>query len=158
MEPVAPAELVRLRDAVARGLRDPMWGTELGRLFLEGKLTAEEYEAGRRWGRLVTAYHKAAGIRAPYAKAMPIYRVEPSVEPDSESEEGQRRTRRDQDIIVDMQEAHAVLASGAGILAERAVRSLCEANELPIGVVGLDSLRHGLRWLGHHWHLTKTEN
>ena len=48
MEPVAPAELVRLRDAVARGLRDPMWGTELGRLFLEGKLTAEEYEAVKK--------------------------------------------------------------------------------------------------------------
>ena len=44
-----PAQVRRLRDAAMAGLRDPEWGTELGRLYLEGTITAAMYAAGKDW-------------------------------------------------------------------------------------------------------------
>jgi hypothetical protein len=151
----APTAIKRLRDAALRGMADAEWGTELGRLFLEGRITAEHYAAGKKWGRTVVAYHQAIGAAPPYPKAVAFGDARGrSPDPDPASHEGKRLTARDKAIIQNMQEAHAVLI-GAGILAERAVRSVCESNECPVGQVGLDALQRGLYWLGDFWGLTK---
>lgn len=46
-------EIKRLREAALSGMRDPLWGTQLGRLFLEGKIVAAQFRAGRQWGELI---------------------------------------------------------------------------------------------------------
>lgn len=46
-------EIRRLREAALSGMRDPLWGTQIGRLFLEGKVTAAQFRAGRQWGELM---------------------------------------------------------------------------------------------------------
>jgi hypothetical protein len=145
---VSPAEIRRLRDAALVGMRDHEWGTELGRLFLQDEIEPVEFEAGKRWGRLVEAYHRATG--APPVRSMAFDRAPRSAQVDPESEEGQAQAAADRAIAEDMREAHAVLMS-AGMRAERAVRQICEEREASVSVVGLDNLRAGLRWLAKHW-------
>lgn len=147
-----PAEVQRLLNAARDGLRDPMWGTELGRYLLDGEITKEEYEAGRRWGRLVTAYYEAIEAKPPHPKAAALFLADPGKEPDPESAEGQKRHREAIRVAADMKEAHAILLA-AGIDAEKAVRQVCEVNELP--ALGAGPLRVGLRWLSIHWGLTR---
>lgn len=152
VDAVSPAEAKRLMVAALAGVQAQEWGTEIGRLFLAAKVDQYEFEAGKRWGRLVVAYHQSIGARPPYPKAMIFNRVDPSPEPDPDSEAGKRRTKDAKNIIADMREAHGVLI-GAGKLAEHAVRSVCESNESPVGVVGLENLQKGLNWLASHWGL-----
>ena len=154
VDAMPPGEIKRLRLAAVEGMRAPEWGTELGHLYLRGQITEHEYEAGKRWGRLVVAYHRAIGAKPGYPPAMTFYRSDPAFEPDPESEEGKKRLRYAQDIIDDMREAHAVLI-GAGMLAERSVRSVCEADQAPIGIEGLETLKRGLQWVAKHWGLTR---
>ena len=54
-----PSEVRRLRDAALSGMRDSTWGTELGRLYLVGKITATMFAAGKRWGELAVMYSQA---------------------------------------------------------------------------------------------------
>lgn len=149
----SPAEMRRAREAALTGMRDPEWATELGRLFLADEIDGAEYEAGKRWGRLVVAYHRSIGAKPPYPKGMSFDRRDPSPEPDPDSDAGKRTAADARAIVEDMREAHAVLI-GAGMLAEKAVRSICEANEVSIGIIGIDNLRRGLDWLAKHWGLT----
>lgn len=152
VQALPPAEVKRLLGAARDGLRDPMWGTELGRYLLDGEINNAEYEAGRRWGRLVTAYYEAIDARPPHPKAAALFLADPAAEPEPESEEGQRRLKVALRVVADMKEAHAILRA-AGEQAEKAVRQVCEVNELP--VQGAGYLRLGLRWLALHWGLTK---
>jgi hypothetical protein len=46
-------EIRRVREAALAGMRDPLWGTQLGRLFLEGKISGEQFRAGRNWAELM---------------------------------------------------------------------------------------------------------
>jgi len=160
IDAVAPAVVKRLRDAAARGMADQEWGTQLGRLFLEAKITAPQYEAGKRWGRLVTLWHKSVGAPKPYPGEGPVAFLgttrgkDGSEDPAIDTAEGKKLRRTRYDAIDDMQQAHAVLL-GAGMLAESAVRGTCEANEAPIGSLGMENLQRGLSWLARHWGLTK---
>ena len=45
-----------------RGLRDAEWGTELGRLYLEGTITSAMYAAGRRWTEMAEKYRHSIGV------------------------------------------------------------------------------------------------
>lgn len=151
---VSPAEQKRLRTAALAGMRDPEWATELGRLYLGHDIEPYHYEAGKRWNRLVTAYHRAIGAKPPYPKGMTFDRRDPSPEPDADSPKGKARLATDKQIIEDMREAHAVLM-GAGMLAEKAVRAICEENDASVGIYGVINLRRGLDWLSAHWGLTQ---
>lgn len=158
IDAVAPAVAKRLRDASARGVADAMWGTEVGRLFLEAKITAPEFEAGRRWGRMVAEWHRAVGAPYPYPGPGPIAFLgtvrgrDGGDDPVVSSKEGKRILAARRRIIAEMQEAHGMLF-GAGVSAESAVRGTCEANEIPVGVFGLDNLKRGLAWLAQYWGL-----
>lgn len=46
-------EIKRLREAALSGMRDRLWGTQLGRLWLEGKITPQQFRAGRQWDELM---------------------------------------------------------------------------------------------------------
>lgn len=152
----APGEIKRLRDAALRGMADEEWGTELGRLFLTGKIDAVQYATGKKWGRLIVEYHRAIGCPPPYPKSgYFLDQMDKGAEPDPDSEEGKKRAKKARQVIDAMMEAHAVLF-GAGKLAEYAVRAVCEANEAAVGEVGMNALSRGLDWLAEHWGLTST--
>lgn len=159
IEAVAPAIARRLRDAAARGMADAEWGTELGRLFLEGRIKPGEYEAGKRWGRLVKRWQRVIGAPKPYAGEGPIAFLgtvrarDAGDDPPVESEEGKRLLKERRQVMREMQEAHAALIGG-GMLAEAAVRRVCEENEIVAG--DFNDLWRGLQWLAQHWGLTTT--
>lgn len=141
-----PAEVRRLRDAAVKGLRDPEWGTELGQIYLERKITAEMYGAGKWWRDMAARY--ATAINAPPAspKALSLDRGSMGTDIDPESEEGAKRASRDRTAVRDFLEAHAVLL-GAGVISERYVRDLCEHDHRPFGAYAMEATTRGLQWL-----------
>jgi hypothetical protein len=154
VDAVSPTEARRLRDAAVRGIRGPEWGTEIGRMYLDGAIDNVAYETGKRWGRLAEAYHRAMGASSLHPRSASLERREPGREPDPDSEEGKKRTAEDRDIIRDMQEAQVILTS-AGELAEQAVRSVCEEDKCVVGAEGHKALERGLAWLAEYWGLRR---
>lgn len=61
-KPVAIPTWQRLRDEVILRSRDPELGTELGRLFLAGDITARQFETGRRYGATVRECLRVIGL------------------------------------------------------------------------------------------------
>jgi hypothetical protein len=123
-----PAQVKRLRDAAMAGLRDPEWGTELGRLYLEGTITASMYAAGKDWREKAARYVSSLGHFP--VRSLLIEGRGGSMPPDPDTPEGQKRARREADAMERFFEAHHVLLS-AGKLAESAVRRLCEQAGAP---------------------------
>lgn len=46
-------EIRRAREMAIAGVRDPIWGTQIGRLFLGKQVTPEQFGAARRWAELM---------------------------------------------------------------------------------------------------------
>ena len=136
-----PAQVKRLRDAAMAGLRDPEWGTELGRLYLEGTITAAMYAAGKEWREKAARYVSTLGHFP--VRTLLIEGRGGSMPPDPDTTEGQKRARREAAAMERFFEAHHVLLS-AGKMAEATVRRLCEYNEGPCGMAELIALRNGL--------------
>jgi hypothetical protein len=149
-----PGEVKRLRDAALMDKRDAEWGTEIGRLYLTGKISGIDYAAGKRWARLSTAARKIilAPKQAPVASTfVPRPGGHP---PDPDSDKGRDIAAQERLLAQEFAEAHGALI-GAGMLAERAVRATCEEDRAPIGHSALLALRNGLGWLALHWGLTQ---
>lgn len=149
-----PAQVRRLRDAAMRGLRDPEWGTELGRLYLGGAITPAMYAAGKKWAELARSYQHAIG-------AFPVRSatVEPGIRshtPDPDSDEGRKLAKRESDGAERFFAAHAALIGSDGMLIESLVRGLCEHDKPIIGLDDLGKVRTGLMRLVSHWDLTGT--
>lgn len=153
-----PSEIRRLRDAALSGMRDPTWGTELGRLYLVGKISAPMYAAGKRWGEMVSKYGAALLSPAPDPKAMSLDSMGgSSVDPDSH--EGRKEARRHARAVESFIDARAALKATKtpGITStamESVVRSVCERNEMLPGHWGLLALSGGLSTLAGFWGLT----
>lgn len=152
----SPGEAKRLRDAALRGMAAPEWGTALGRLFLEDKIEAMHYEAGKKWLRTVEAWHEAIGAPPPRppAQAFDAGRGKDR-EPDPDTEAGQRRAEQHRRAIRAMEAAQEALI-GAGKLAEAMVKRVVETDADITLPNDLASLRHGLYWLAGHWGLHPT--
>jgi hypothetical protein len=148
-----PAQVKRLRDAAMAGLRDPEWGTELGRLYLEGILTAEMYAAGKWWRETASRYRGAICAPAPDPKAIMLEAGCRSSQPDPDSDAGRELVKRDSMASLVFLEAHGALL-GAGMIAERAVRRLCEEDQSPIGEEERIATRRGLLWVAKYRGLT----
>lgn len=147
------SEVRRLRDAALNGLRDQAWGTELGRLYLVGKVTATMYAAGRRWAELASKYSQALCSPSPDPKAVSFDRSGGSqVDPDSH--EGRKEARRHVRAVTSFIDAHAALKSTSRA-SERIVRSMCESNEMLSGHESLIALSTGLSALAGFWGLTE---
>ena len=149
----SPAEVRRLRDAALAGMQSAEWGTELGRLFLNGKINAPCFAAGKRWAELATNYRDAIGAPQPSPKAASIERRGHTGAVDPDSESGAKQAARDRETVLNYTDAHRAL-SGAGMLSEQAVRAACERNELVTGVHALGLLNVGLSRLSLFWGLT----
>lgn len=136
-----PTQVRRLRDAAMAGLRDPEWGTELGRLYLEGTITASMYAAGKKWREAAGAYVNSIGIFP--VRSSTGERLGNSHPVDPDSEEGRKQAKREANAMEDFFSMHHLLLS-AGRFAEATVRRLCEHNEGPCGMAELIALRNGL--------------
>ncbi|WP_143062067.1 hypothetical protein [Faunimonas pinastri] len=150
-EACTPGQAKRLRDAALLGMAAPEWATEIGRLFLARRLTPEQYEAGKRWGRLASATRKALAAPKPVAKAASLFGGGSIREPDPDSDEGLELAKSERKILADMDAAKAALGEGAPAAA---VRACCEENEVPVGSLGIHNLLAGLDALAEHWGLT----
>lgn len=147
----APTAIRRLRDAALRGMHDPEWGTELGRLYLEGELTDAMYAAGKRWAEVAAAHLSAIGAFP--VKSVALQRGSLAHDPDPGSDMGQKQAARDSNALERFAEAHAVLMT-AYPGAESSVRRLCEQEEGPCGFTERLQVRTGLVRLAEHWGLT----
>jgi hypothetical protein len=147
-----PSEVRRLRDAALAGMRDPLWGTELGRLYLVGKINSSMYAAGKRWAELSTKYSQALCSPCPDPKAVCFDRSG-GESPDPDSHEGRKEARRHERAVASFIDAHAALKT-ASLVAERIVRSMCERNEMLQGHESLIALGNGLSTLAGFWGLT----
>lgn len=152
-QPLPPAsEIRRLRDAALSGMRDASWGTELGRLYLVGKITATMFAAGKRWGELSVKYSQALCSPAPDPKAVCFDRSGgEGVDPDSA--EGRKEARRHVRAVESFIDAHVALRTHSRG-SERIVRAMCERNEMLLGHESLLSLSSGLAVLAGFWGLT----
>lgn len=153
----APAEVRRLRDAALRGMASAEWGTPLGVMFLQGKIDAAQYQAGKTWALLVCGWQAATGCPSPSPKSPSVVFGDRSAPLDFDTEEGRRQMRRDLRTIDDMREAHDVLTRcGRGVA--RVVRELCEANQAPRDTTELALARTGLSALAALGGLTGNPN
>ncbi len=150
----APNEIRRLRDAALRGLRDPEWGTELGRLYLEAAITAAMYAAGKRWREQAAEYRQAIGVFP--VRSASLERGSHGHDIDPDSEEGQKQAQREANGAERFFAAHAALTS-AGVVAESVVSRICEEDGMLCGWVDRQSLRKGLSALVDHYNLTRAE-
>jgi len=147
--PLPPAsEVSRLRDAALAGMRDPVWGTTLGYLYLSGKVTGSQFAAGKRWADLARDYSAASqSPKQPRSANLDPKGGEP---PDPDSEQGRREAR---------QHAHTLhqYIAGLGIInlagapARRAVEAVCEQGQVPAGHTQLEALGRGLSALAAFW-------
>ncbi len=153
-EDTAPTEVRRLRDAALRGMRDPEWGTELGRLYLEGALTGAQYAAGKRWRQEASDYRQAIGIFP--VRSASLERGSHGHDVDPDSDEGQKQATRDRNGAEHFFAAHARLIT-AGTLAEAVVRRICEDDAAPCGFAEHKALRNGLSSLVDHYNLTREQ-
>ena len=144
----SPTEISRLRDAALAGMKDPIWGTQLGILHLSGKLTSSQLAAGKRWADLARDY--SAACQSP--RAPKSVDIEPGggspIDPDSAK--GLREARRHSQIV------HGYLGSlealkRTGEAPRLAVRDVCEFNLFPVGSFQLAALRTGLQGLAAWW-------
>ena len=148
---ISPTEIRRLRDAAVRGLRDPEWGTELGRLLLNGELTILQYAAGKMWREHAARYRQAIG-------AFPVRSIslEQGVRahpPDPYSEAGRTIAAREREEAEAFFAAHAALVA-IGMGAESSVRRLVEQDEAMAGLYDLKNARAGLSALAIYYGLT----
>lgn len=151
----APTQVKRLRDAALRGMADPEWGTELGRLFLQQTITAEMYAAGKRWAELASRYRQAIGAFP--IRSASLERGVQSAQPDPDSDKGREIARKEADGAERFFKAHSILI-GQGCLAEAVVRRLCEHDETPVSFGEIIKLRIALLALANHWNLTNGRN
>jgi hypothetical protein len=153
----SPTAVARLVQEALRGCADEMFAAPLGRLFLEGKLSAAEFEAGKRWDRLSRRYYLAIGAPRPDPQIGSLSHAEKRksdwTDLNLDSEIGQDRLRVDREIIEAFQAARAVVAE-QGAAAERDMRRLCEGmGEFPAEFEALTRAKHALGNLAWFWGL-----
>lgn len=147
------SEVKRLRDAALSGMRDPMWGTELGRLHLVGKIDARQFAAGKHWGELASKYSQAMQGPCPDPKAVNFDRGAGGQQIDPDSHEGRKEARRHARSVQSFIDAHVALKA-TSVASERLVRLVCERNEMLAGYGDFMALSCGLITLADFWGLT----
>jgi len=137
----SPTAIRRLRDASIRGMCSPEWGSELGRLWLEGKLTGRQYQAGKAF----------AELRHDYLDAIASPPEAPSVSIGEKASrghtDGAREAARHRRAVKRYQDAIDVLGAQASI-----VLPTCEHDTLIVGA-SFGALSVGLTSLADHWGL-----
>lgn len=145
------SQIRRLRDAALAKMSDPKWGTELGRLYLAGRISEVQFAAGEWWAEAAAKFRQAIGAFPMKSPSVELGRGGTS--PDPDSDEGRKIAVREAEQAERFFEAHAVLLS-AGLGAEKAVRDVCERGVCSIFESELKALRLGLLALAVHRGLT----
>lgn len=146
-----PAAIRRLRDAALAGMQDARWGAEIGRLYLAGRITSEQYAAGCRWADLARRHSAALGARAGTASSSDFNRSQGApIDPDSDA--GLLESRRHLKDLERYQKALVVLARH-GVSVRMAIRRLCE-DDLHLSFLEFGHAMFGLNELAMHFGLT----
>jgi hypothetical protein len=147
-ELMSPAEVRRMAEAAQAGLRDAMWGTTIGRLYLTGKVSASEYGAAKRWVELVAGYSTACQSPQPPRTAVLDATGGTPIDPDSIS--GIKQARQHERATASYLPGRHALRL-AGPTAERVVGDVVELGQAPAGQGELEALRTGLQSLSRWW-------
>lgn len=147
-------EIVRMRAAALAGMRDPIWGTQLGRLFLTSKITAQQFRAGRQWCEVVDRWRKVhcGPSFNPKSGMASLHRVSGcgvklgDVLDDT----------RDRAVTALVDEVLTGFDRGAADPALLAMRECCEMDFVPVGYGGMLLLTDGLSRLAEIWGEEKT--
>jgi hypothetical protein len=142
---ISPGEVRRLRDAALRGLRDAEWASELGRYYLEGKLTHAQFAAGKWWGHLAARYADAIGAK-PHPKPIALQRGSAGHQCDPASEMGQSLAQTHERDVRSFMAVYGALQK-CGPIAVKVVRDLCEYDRSPSGHYDFTVLVAGLNVL-----------
>ena len=148
----SPTEISRLRDAALAGMKDPIWGTQLGILHLSGKLTSSQLAAGKRWAELAADY--SAAMQSPKPPRSVALEASAGSAVDPDSAKGAREARRHSQIVHGYLGALEALRR-TGEAPRLAVRDVCEFNLFPVGSFQLAALRTGLQGLAAWWAAVK---
>jgi hypothetical protein len=148
----SPAEVARLRDAALSGMRDAVWASSLGRLYLTGNLTSAQFAAGKRWAELVEQY-TAACLSPRQPRSARLERGEgTAIDPDSAT--GTKEARRHVKAVLSYLTARKVLAL-MGDAPQAAVRDVVERDLYPVGPFQLAALCGALSALAALWGVRK---
>ena len=148
----SPAEVKRLRDAAILGMRDPLWGTELGRLFLRNRITPQQFEAGKRWRSLVECWRRLQGGPSPHEKGglAPLHTETRGRGMDNANDPA--TIKRTRELDHELGAALDVLQAGGARqahLCSSTVRDCCELDRPIIGLAEIAWLQDGTRRARH---------
>jgi hypothetical protein len=145
---LAPAVVKRMVDAAAASARDPLFGSQLGRLHLNGKLTSSQLAAGKHWAELTSDY--SAACRSPPAPRTLSIDTPGGTPIDPDSERGEKEVAYHEQITAAYLEGrHALRLAGRD--AERVADEVCTQDRAPAGLSELNALRAGLAALAALW-------
>ena len=153
-ELMSPTEARRLAEAASSGLRQAVWSSQIGRLYVVGKISSSQFAAAERWASLVADY--AVACQAPsQPRSMMLDAVGRGGTPaDPDSESGAREARRHQRATASYLDGRHALRL-AGPTAERVVESVCIHDQAPAGFDEMNALRSGLSALSTWWGSSK---
>ncbi len=148
LEPEAN-QAARLRAAALSGVADRRWSTQLGRLFLEKRISPEQYGAGCNWAKLMEQWRAIhCGPRFnPKAGLSNLFRVGGSAGSVGDLIADPREV-----LITDtVDKAIESFSRGAADPLLIAVRECVEQDLAPVGLGGWMLLDEGLALLAAHW-------
>jgi hypothetical protein len=138
----SPNEVTRLRAASLAGMRDAVWGTMLGWLYLSGKISGAQFGAGK-WFTDLLAEHAIAcqSPRPPRSASLERGALGTSLDPDSTI--GKLEVQAHIRTVADYLTATTVLRL-TGELPSRIVMEVCGSGCAPAGPIEAEALRSGL--------------
>lgn len=152
-ENTTPAAVRRLRDASLARMVDPEWGTEIGRLYLNERITPVQYAAAKRYWMLHEAYRVVSGFPAPRPRSIDLDAVG-GMPVDPDTDQGQLEAERAMQLRADMSDARSVVLA-AGSHAWPALVDAIERDRACAGMSDVHWLTTALDALAKHWRLEK---
>ena len=143
---LAPTQIRRLLDSAASEVRHAAFGTQLGRCYLSGQVSATEFAAGKRWAEIVANYSQAC--RSPPPPRTVSFEAGLGRSPDSESNKSEVRLHECANAAF-LAGRHALRSADSR--AELVVDSVCARDCAPGGFEDLVALRNGLQALTALW-------
>ena len=145
---LAPTQIRRLLDSAATEVRHQAFGTQLGRLYLNGQVSATEFAAGKRWAEIVANYSIACRSPSPpRTLSLDAIGIRPT---DPDTATGEREMRRHERASAEYLAGRNALRL-VGLEAERVVDSVCARDCALAGFGELNALRAGLQALAALW-------
>ena len=145
---LAPAEVRRIRDGVAAGVRPAEWGTMLGWLYLTDKINSMQYSVGKRWADLAADYSEAC--QSPRMPRSAKFDAGGGSVLDPDCAKGRHEAKRHARMVADYTDGLRVLER-AGRRVPFVMRDVCELGLAPDGWESEEALRSGLQELAAFW-------